>query len=300
MRRKRLFAQGWSMKQPLLHFDVFGPVKHVLRELDLRVARIFPEATEAFLDNLKALVRRYADQNHWDIVAVSLSKGMARQLLDDIVKVPLPRSGPLIIDPTGHTSDHQLYEHDSALRSAHERLTRVNEITGDILVIIFGVEEMTREVLQDFLMRRVRTTEWTLDLLDNEDLPTSMSGDLINWRVSEGRQWLNLAGALGGFITAGTLDVDARTLVDNTGNRLLPPETSAAYLAHLAGLWGFSQIATTPAARRTLSSLYEDNANLVDDFKDYGIVLPPPPPRLSQAGGEYAKEESRPQPSGPK
>lgn len=288
------------MKQPLLHFDVFGSIKHVLRELDLRVARIFPEATPAFLDNLKALVRRYADQNHWDIVAVSLSKGMARQLLDDIVKVPLPHSGPLVIDPTGHTSDHQLYEHDTALRSAHERLTRVNEVTGDILVIIFGVEEMTREVLQGFLMRRARTTEWTLDMLDNEDLPTSMSGDLLNWRVSEGRQWLNLAGILGGFITAGTLDVDARSLVDNTGRRLLPPEMSQAYLAFLSGMWGLSQIVANPAMRRTLLALYENNANLVDDFKDYGIVLPPPPPRLGHVGGDHIKEEPRPQPPEPK
>lgn len=287
------------MKQPLLHFDVFGPLKHVLRELDLRVARTFPEATPEFLDNLKALVRRYADQNHWDIVAVSLSKGMARLLLDDIVKVPLPRSGPLVIDPTGHTSDHQTYDSDSALRSAHERLTRVNESTGDILVIIFGVEEMTREVLQDFLMRRVRTMEWTLDLLDNEDMPTSMSGDLINWRVSEGRQWLNLARMLGGFSTAGTLDVDARTLVDNTGSRLLP-KMSEGYLAFLAGLWGVSQVTTNPAMRRTLLSLYEDNANLVDDFKDYGIVLPPPPPRLGYAGGDHVKEEARSQPPEPK
>ncbi len=240
----------------------------------------FPEVDDAFIANLKSLILRYADQNGWDVVAVNLSKGLARQILDDITEIPLPHTGTIVIDPSGTTPDYQVYDRDSALKAAHERLTMVNEVNKDIMIIIYGIDEMTRDVLLNLLMRRARMTSTTLDLLDDEPEVTINHDADSPWRTTEGRRRLVLARQQAGLMLEGLREAELGTVIDHTGN-LISPNTSAIYISLMACMYELAKLADNPTLYRSLAAAHGGLINWYRDFARQGLILPEPPPGVT-------------------
>jgi hypothetical protein len=161
-----------TLKQPLSHFDVFGPLDHVLRAIDIHVPVIFADEAPHFIDSLKEVIKKHAATNNWQSMALSLSKGLARVELDALLEKEVPHVGAIIIDPTAHTPEHEVFKKPSLIDARKERLISLNEATNDVLIIFYGLETAQSDVERLLLMKRMRVLEQTLDAIDdaNSDL----------------------------------------------------------------------------------------------------------------------------------
>jgi hypothetical protein len=148
-----------ALTSPLLHFDTFGNVQKVLQAVDKHVPRIFGEDAPQFIDSLKQIIRTHAAQNGWDIVVLSLSKGTARQELESLAALEMSYLGPIIIDPTAHTPEHEVFSKKSLINARKERLIALNESTKDILIVLYGLDNTLPQTLVQLLLKRLQTTE---------------------------------------------------------------------------------------------------------------------------------------------
>ncbi len=158
------------MNQPIVHFDTFGTLKNVLRAIEVQVPFVFQDDTGKLAATIKDVVALYADQHNWDLVALSVSRGIARRELGDLVDRNVRHKGPIVIDPTGSTPEHQTFLGAGAIKACRERMVMANESSGDILIILYGLEQIDREVAQDLLMRRLRMMRATIDMMAEEGL----------------------------------------------------------------------------------------------------------------------------------
>lgn len=143
-------------KKPFLHFDAFGPLPRVLQAVEAHVPDIFPKEAPNFIHHLKELIEKYAREHGWEQIAVSLSKGLARAELDELIEKETPHTGPLIVDPTAHSPEHHVFTNASLLSARKERLVALNESTNDILIIIYGIESTDVHIQRALLMKRMR------------------------------------------------------------------------------------------------------------------------------------------------
>lgn len=155
-------------KKPLLHFDAFGSRERVMANIDAYVPRIFPSEAPNFIDHLKELINKYADQHGWETIAVSLSKGLAREELDELIEKETPHTGPLIIDPTAHSPEYHTFTSAGLLSARKERLISLNESTDDILIVIYGIENVNASTQRALLMKRMRILGLTAEHASEE------------------------------------------------------------------------------------------------------------------------------------
>lgn len=262
------------MQQSRLHLDLVGTLEHVLAGLQRRTPEIFENVTQEFIDAVREMIVQQANVNQWTLVAVVLTQGLARQVLDDMLENPVPRTGPLVIDPAGNIPEYHLYNSESQLRSARDRLVGVNEAMSDIMVIIYGVEEQNRDWMLNCAARRMRTLGLTLDLMDGDDIPKETADDRITWRVSAGRERLIEARRFCGMLLEYLPEEEAKNYVDATGN-LIRPKANAVLHALALAAWGLAQLADDTAQQKTLKSVYNAVRRMPDDFKGLGLSKPP-------------------------
>jgi hypothetical protein len=128
------------LHQPVLHYMAHGDVRRVLNALEANLSTTFPGVPDVVAETLRRTIQREAQQHGWDTVAISLSKGIPRQALDEFLEKDFSHKGPIIVDPTAHTPDYETFNRDSILQARKERLIRVNEGTGDIMMILVGTQ----------------------------------------------------------------------------------------------------------------------------------------------------------------
>lgn len=150
------------------HFDAIGRVPEVMRQIEMRVPEVFPGLDENFIPHLNSVIGQYAGKNGWDYVVVSLNKGLARQELDEFLERDIEHEGPIVIDPTASTIEHQVYPSRIRARIQKERLIQLNETTGDVMLILYGVDKIDNITKRELLMKRVRMIDASLDLIDRD------------------------------------------------------------------------------------------------------------------------------------
>ncbi|MBY0429171.1 MAG: hypothetical protein K2Q32_08125 [Alphaproteobacteria bacterium] len=158
-------------KKPL-HFDTFGNVHHVLEAIDHMVPIIFKGEDLSFIPSLKNTIRMHAHEHHWDVIVLSLSKGMARQELDVLLNHLPEHEGPLVIDATASTPEHDVVYNENLLLSRKERIMRLNDETGDVMIVLYGIDGLDAPMERKLLMRRMHYMGVTLDMLleRNDDI----------------------------------------------------------------------------------------------------------------------------------
>lgn len=147
------------------HYDTFGTVPTVERRLEVAIPRIFPENSENIMLVLKDNIEKYAQQNGWEFVVVSVSRGLARMEMEQFLENEIYHSGGIIIDPTASTPEHKVFEAQDHARIQKDRLIRLNEQQGDVMAIIYGVSKLDKTIKVHFLMRRLRMAEGVLELM---------------------------------------------------------------------------------------------------------------------------------------
>lgn len=160
-----------SAKKPL-HFDTFGTLHHVLDAIDHMVPIIFKGEDLSFIPTLKQTIKLHAFQHKWDTIVISLSKGMARQELDVLLNHLPEHEGPLVIDATASTPEHDVVYNENLLMSRKERIMRLNNETGDVLLVLYGIDGLDAPMERKLLMRRMHYMGMTLDMLleRNDDI----------------------------------------------------------------------------------------------------------------------------------
>ncbi len=158
-------------KKPM-HFDVFGSLEHVLASIDHMVPRVFKGEDLSFIPVLKKTIRLHTLEHKWDVIVLSLSKGMARQELDVILNHLPEHEGPLIIDATASTPEHDVIYNEALLHSRKERIIRLNDETSDVMIVLYGIEGIDPPMERKLLMRRMHYMGMTLDMMleRNEDI----------------------------------------------------------------------------------------------------------------------------------
>ncbi|NDE90544.1 MAG: hypothetical protein EB059_05320 [Alphaproteobacteria bacterium] len=160
------------MKPAPLHFDTFGNLHYVLDSIDRMVPKIFKGHDISFIASLKKNIRMHAEHNKWDMIVLSLSKHMARQEIDIILNHLPEHVGPLVIDATAQTPEHEVIYNETLLLSRKERIIRLNDETGDIMIVLYGVHGIDPPLERKLLMKRMHYMGTTLDMLleRNEDI----------------------------------------------------------------------------------------------------------------------------------
>ncbi len=158
--------------KPPIHFDVFGSLEHVLASIDHMVPRIFKGEDISFIPTLKSTIRMHTQEHKWDVIVLSLSKGMAREELDVILNHLPEHEGPLIIDATASTPEHDVIYNEALLLARKERIIRLNDETSDVMIVLYGIEGIDPPMERTLLMRRLRYMGVTLDMMieRNEDV----------------------------------------------------------------------------------------------------------------------------------
>jgi hypothetical protein len=152
-----------------LHFDTFGGLEHVLDQIDKFVPLVFKNEDISFIPTLKTTIRTQAIANKWNVIVLSLSKGMAREEIDIILNHPPDNVGPLVIDATAQTPEHEVIYNDTLLLTRKERIIRLNNETSDVLVVLYGVHGLDTPVERKLMMRRMHYMGVTLDMLIERD-----------------------------------------------------------------------------------------------------------------------------------
>jgi hypothetical protein len=155
--------------KPILRFETFGPVAKVVKEAEINVPHIFGEQGEKILEPLKSVILKYASNQSWGEIALSLSQGMARGELNELLEREIGHEGPLVIDPSASTEEHQVYQSQTHAKLQKDRLIRANESTGDILTVMYGIDSTKRDVQTRLLMHRVRMAMLTLEGAEEQD-----------------------------------------------------------------------------------------------------------------------------------
>jgi hypothetical protein len=156
-------------EKPVRRFESFGDIDKVLREVDIHVPVIFGDDGVRILEPLKSIIQKYASSQAWGKIALSLSQGMARRELDELLEREIGHEGPLVIDPNASTEEHQVYQSQAVAKLQKDRLVRANEATGEILTVIYGIESTDIEVQTRLLKHRVRMAELTLEQAEEND-----------------------------------------------------------------------------------------------------------------------------------
>jgi hypothetical protein len=156
-------------EKPLLRFETFGPVAKVIKEAEVNVPHVFGTAGEKILEPLKTVIMKYASNQAWGEMALSLSQGMAQRELDELLEREIGHEGPLVIDPSASTEEHQVYQSQTHAKLQKDRLIRANESTGDILTVMYGIDSTKREVQTRLLMHRVKMLQLTLEEAEEQD-----------------------------------------------------------------------------------------------------------------------------------
>lgn len=158
-------------KKPL-HFDTFGNLHHVLEAIDHMVPIVFKGEDLSFIPTLKTTIRMHAFQHKWDVIVLSLSKGMARQELDILLNHLPEHEGPLVIDATASSPEHDVVYNPNLLVARKERIMRLNDETGDVMIVLYGIDGLDAPMERKLLMRRMHYMGVTLDMLleRNDDI----------------------------------------------------------------------------------------------------------------------------------
>lgn len=232
-----------------LFFDSIGTLSQVLRDVDAEVPRTFGAESDKFIDRVKDIVRNYATQNGWERIYLNLSKGLARQELDELISEHAIHQGAIVIDPTSSTPEHQVYQHYTEVRSCRERLARANESTSDIMLILYGLDKIDLPVVFSHMMRRLRMVAAVLELLP-ADAFASLS-DRQNAMFAEIKRLSALLTKLTGLQTIGHMtESDMRIIMDSDGNRIV----GTVFLLY-AALQAMKEHGNDPAVQQTLEML---------------------------------------------
>ncbi len=151
-------------KMPV-HFDTFGNLHHVLEAIDRMVPLIFKDEDLSFIPALKDTIRVFAHNNRWNVIVLSLSKRMARQEMDILLNHLPEHEGPLVIDATASTPEQEVIYNESMLLTRKERIMRLNDETGDVMIVLYGLEGLDAPMERKLLMRRMHYMGVTLDML---------------------------------------------------------------------------------------------------------------------------------------
>jgi hypothetical protein len=160
------------------HFEAYGKVADVIRSVEGHLLEKFPDKDEVFVETLKQNIIDSAATNNWNQVALIVDKGLARSILNDMARNPFPHKGGIIVDPTGSTPEYSVAETTKILKITKERLIEVNEQTQDILIILYGVDEVDRSSDFHLVQRHLRMAGSLLDMMMEED--EDISGERLD------------------------------------------------------------------------------------------------------------------------
>lgn len=263
-------AQEAPLTRAILHFETFGTVSYVLSDIDAHVPDIFADTERKLTTLLSEHVSLYASNNKWDVVSLRVSRGMARYEMNDLMENWITHTGPIMIDPTGSTPEHQTYNSGSELQSGRDRLIRVNEATGDLLIIMYGLDGIDRPVSAELAMRRLRLVNASLDLLAT-DIGGTSGGSLRHRLLSEGQRLAALALQKQGYILKGNEDVELRSLIDPEGNMLQAELLSLFAIIHTLHL----DASRDPLFKQSLEAMMVDMSVLQTTLKEMGLSFRP-------------------------
>lgn len=257
-----------SSKRPL-HFDVFGSLEHVLASIDHMVPRVFKGEDLSFIPILKRTIRLHTLEHKWDIVVLSLSKGMAREELDVILNHLPEHEGPLIIDATASTPEHDVIYNQALLNSRKERIIRLNDETSDVMVVLYGIEGIDPPMERKLLMRRMHYMGVTLDLLieRNEDIEGGANEEGITGTLQQAMRHLR-------SIYAHDSSEEAQPVQETAGQAFMA--LSALVAAYKATQSEFlkdrleilaSEIKELPLVFKTMNLSYEPLVNAANELQ---------------------------------
>lgn len=176
-------AAGLVLERPVLRFDTFGTCAYVLKDADVHVPAIFHDGDGKILKSLHALINEYTPKYRDMNIALSVSTGMTRKELTEVLERPLGREGPLIIAPDARSMAHKVFETANfetkeEARSHTEHLLKDNKAGSGVMAILYGIPHGERDLLTRFAVRRVRMLNLSFQEMDEQD---------ENWRNS--RHW---------------------------------------------------------------------------------------------------------------
>ncbi len=193
-----------------LYVESFGTPDHVKRELAQRIPLAFPEQAVELVEHTQNLVDHYARTEKWDLVSISVSSGLAREMLNELLSTPVEAAGRIVIDPTASTPEHKVYGSAQVLQAACERLILINEQTGDSLITLYGLERRHRTLASDLLMRRLRMIGAVLALIPREELELNNTKAFTLLLLAQKRllRALRAAGLMMGLLFAAGVSAD--------------------------------------------------------------------------------------------
>lgn len=169
-----------------VYFESSGSISHVLHDASTRLPLIFPESSHEYIRSINGMVAQHAEQNQWDAIVLIVSKGISRQVLENLTQQDLPHKGKIIIDPTASTMEHNLFDSDTLLKSSKERLIMMNEDCDDALIILYGLDKLDRATGLAIAKRNLGAIDMLLNMmLDEEDMTMEDIENLQQARLRE-------------------------------------------------------------------------------------------------------------------
>lgn len=285
-----------TMNKTVVRYDVHGAVAHVLRKAEQHVPHVFPHMPAGFLITLKQTIKKHAAHHGWQNIALSLSQGLAREELDDLVAREIAHIGPIVVDATGSTPEHQTFDNGKLVKVNMERLVMMNEAMNDVLIIIYGLESVDENTSRQLLIKRLRMTGNTLEMLRENFEWMDDQRDNPNKLMSKLERTLKMVREnLGKLLLYVTAALKADQAPDNTA---LAQAEAFIMLVHLREAL---QHATDPQLRQTFENISMQLRHIPENFRDldftYGpyermandlvqerlqakpVIAPPPPPK---------------------
>jgi hypothetical protein len=266
------------------HFDAVGRVPEVFKRLDTAVPRLFPGESKEIIPVIKHNLTQYAAENRWEFVVVSLSSGMARLEMDEFLGGDVKHNGVIVIDPTASTHQHQTYSSRKLARIQKERLIKLNEGTGDVMVIMFGMDKLDRDATSQLLMRRLRMMGGSLEMIE-KNIDTNKLGDMPKkmafvqqQKLKEVRKRLKQFG----------IHRETGSTEEHSGESTLA--MSADFFVILALTYQMLDYFDDPAMRDILHNIEMQAKSIPEEFKSLGISYEP---YERMANNLMDKEEAR-------
>lgn len=140
-------------------------MEHVLHDADRLIPILFKGQDISFLSNVKETVREHTQEFKWKSIILNISMGMAREEMDTFINLNPPHVGPVVLDATAHTPEHEVFYDDALLVARKERLIRLNDTTKDVMYLLYGIHSLPTPLQLSLGMARFYYMGVTIDRL---------------------------------------------------------------------------------------------------------------------------------------
>lgn len=253
-----------SPARPIL-FSSFGNMEHVLHDADRLIPILFKDEDISFLANVKEVVHEHTQEYKWKSIILNISKGMARQELDTFINFKPPHVGPVVLDATAHTPEHEVFYDDALLLARKERLIRLNDTTKDAMYLLYGIHSLPTPLQLGLGMARFYYMGVTIDRLLEIEADIDANTDEPSYRSG-------LKKALGATLAAHSIynnDSPFKETHSDETARLIAIQAQTMF-AGLATAYAATQV---PELKAQISSMMNEMKTNPELFKNKGFTI---------------------------